>query len=110
MGFGYRHSVIGEYTVSDRGYAVKLLARECSCLKWQMIGIPCPHAMVVMGLVGLSLYQMVENWFINETQQYLLQFMISVVHTHDESSVDELSNISSLNSMLSIVPRPPITK
>ena len=64
-----------------------------------MTGIPCPHTMVVMGPIGLNVYQMVENWFINETQQYLLQFIISPVHAHDEPSVDELLNISSSNSI-----------
>ncbi|XP_029148831.1 uncharacterized protein [Arachis hypogaea] len=47
-------------------YVVDLAAGECSCRKWQMSGIPCPHAISCITFKGLDLESYVDDYYKKE--------------------------------------------
>eukprot|EP00268_Persea_americana_P040560 TRINITY_DN40300_c0_g1_i6.p1 TRINITY_DN40300_c0_g1~~TRINITY_DN40300_c0_g1_i6.p1 ORF type:complete len:742 (-),score=94.17 TRINITY_DN40300_c0_g1_i6:207-2432(-) len=46
---------------------VHLDRRSCSCRKWNILGIPCSHAVAAIKLKGLEPYDFCEHWFSTET-------------------------------------------
>ncbi|RYR78987.1 hypothetical protein Ahy_A01g003844 isoform A [Arachis hypogaea] len=47
-------------------YIVDLAAGDCSCRKWQMSGIPCPHAISCITFKGLDLESYVDDCYKKE--------------------------------------------
>ncbi|KAF7113157.1 hypothetical protein RHSIM_RhsimUnG0155200 [Rhododendron simsii] len=68
---------------SRRLYAVKLIPRHCSCLAWQMSGIPCAHAARAIQSSGFSIYDMVDPFLKKEMQMAIYDNTMSPVPLHD---------------------------
>ncbi|RYR79111.1 hypothetical protein Ahy_A01g003975 [Arachis hypogaea] len=59
-------------------YVVDLTAGECSCTKWQMSGIPCPHAISCIIFKGLNLESYVDDCYKKEA--YIMCYK-EVIHS-----------------------------
>ncbi|KAL3746914.1 hypothetical protein ACJRO7_015795 [Eucalyptus globulus] len=53
------------YEVMDKGnkYVVDVLKRECSCRKWQLTGIPCPHAISAINHRQEDMYEYIDECY-----------------------------------------------
>ncbi|RYR67957.1 hypothetical protein Ahy_A03g014430 [Arachis hypogaea] len=61
-------------------YVVDLVAAECSCRKWQMSGIPCPHAISCITFKGLNLESYVDDCYKKEAYMRCYQEVIHPVN------------------------------
>ncbi|GMP92113.1 hypothetical protein CsSME_00042478 [Camellia sinensis var. sinensis] len=50
---------------------VNLKFGTCTCLEWQMTGIPCPHACRAIALANFDAYQFVAGWYKKEVQELI---------------------------------------
>ncbi|KAL0697215.1 hypothetical protein Bca4012_064395 [Brassica carinata] len=75
-GYGIRHIINSEYEVRDHGgafYRVDLKSKKCSCKEYDMIGVPCTHAVSAGVNSGLKVETLVfteysnENWLLAYT-------------------------------------------
>ncbi|KAH7842268.1 hypothetical protein Vadar_003374 [Vaccinium darrowii] len=89
-----------EFTVLNthqKQFAVKFDQRTCSCLAWQMSGVPCAHACRAIQNSGFCIYDMVDPMMSKSTQILIYENSMSPVPLHDMpplSSFDP-SNLSS---------------
>jgi hypothetical protein len=62
---------IGQYEFQVRDgeeeAEVNLAKKECSCQRWQLIGIPCVHAIAAALKRGISIYTLCDNLYTTET-------------------------------------------
>lgn len=72
-----------EFQIHSAEYidVVHLDRRSCSCRKWDVLGIPCSHAVAAINLKGLNPYDFCEHWFSTET--YRLTYNDVVHATRD---------------------------
>ncbi|KAI8551614.1 hypothetical protein RHMOL_Rhmol06G0199500 [Rhododendron molle] len=87
--FTHRNSSPTEFIVANdtrKLYAVKLIPRHCSCLAWQMSGIPCAHAARAIQSSGFSIYDMVDPFLKKEMQMAIYDNTMSPVPLHDMPS------------------------
>ena len=40
-----------------------MVNKTCTCKEWQIFGIPCEHACVVILLIGQNVFDFVDEWF-----------------------------------------------
>ncbi|KAJ7977094.1 Protein FAR1-RELATED SEQUENCE like [Quillaja saponaria] len=71
---------------------VDLTRMVCSCLEWQMTGIPCTHACKALQLVNLDVYQFVDKWYHRETQEIIYEESMLVVSLNDIPTTGDGSN------------------
>ncbi|XXG59581.1 hypothetical protein AAC387_Pa04g1641 [Persea americana] len=62
---GVRPASQYEYQVHFAQYidVVHLDLRSCSCRRWDVLGIPCSHAMAAIQMSGVHPYDYCEHWF-----------------------------------------------
>ncbi|XP_028805899.1 uncharacterized protein LOC114760781 [Neltuma alba] len=63
--------------------AVDLISHRCTCLAWQMSGIPCPHACAAIKLVHRSVYDYVDDCYKLSTQEKIYANSMRPIATHD---------------------------
>ncbi|XP_029145719.1 uncharacterized protein [Arachis hypogaea] len=64
-------------------FVVDLAAAECSCRKWQMSGIPCPHAISCISFKGLDLESYVDDCYKKDAYLKCYQEVIHPVNGPD---------------------------
>ncbi|KAF5942691.1 hypothetical protein HYC85_020333 [Camellia sinensis] len=119
-GFTHRATSTFEFAVTDcdhKTFAVKLNPSYCSCLEWQMTGIPCPHACRAIHGAGLSVYDAVDPMLTRQTQLVIYASIMSPVPLNDIPSsvapivaVQGTNDSASTTSTLSMALFPPTTK
>ncbi|KAK9225343.1 hypothetical protein WN943_010384 [Citrus x changshan-huyou] len=57
-----------------RKFMVKLKTRMCDCDYWEIVGLPCQHAMVVIGYARHGIEEYVSTWFTR--QAYLNTYSV----------------------------------
>lgn len=62
---------------------VDLGSMACSCNEWQMKGLPCAHAIVVIQKLNLHLYDYVYNWYKAPAQRMVYNENVCPMKTHD---------------------------
>ncbi|KAK4273435.1 hypothetical protein QN277_021839 [Acacia crassicarpa] len=67
---------------------VDVVAKECSCLAWQMSGLPCPHTCVAIKLLNGNVYTFVDDCFTLSAQEKIYAHSMRLVATHDCPYVD----------------------
>ncbi|XP_059281067.1 uncharacterized protein LOC132034719 [Lycium ferocissimum] len=63
-----------EFKLGDlhgREEVVNLKLWTCTCLEWQMTGIPCSHACNAITMASMNIYQYVADWYKRETQEHI---------------------------------------
>ncbi|XP_010554999.1 PREDICTED: uncharacterized protein LOC104824602 [Tarenaya hassleriana] len=72
----------GKYEVSEFGvsYTVDLSANTCACRRWQLMGIPCQHAIIVIKVTRDKLSRYVSHYFLKSTWQATYQNNINPVN------------------------------
>ncbi|XP_058185842.1 uncharacterized protein LOC131303070 [Rhododendron vialii] len=98
--FTHRNSSPIEFIVANdtrKLYAVKLIPRHCSCLAWQMSGIPCAHAARAIQSSGFSIYDMVDPFLKKEMQMAIYDNTMSPVPLHDMPSPSSFLAVNELN-------------
>ncbi|KAF7141120.1 hypothetical protein RHSIM_Rhsim06G0096200 [Rhododendron simsii] len=98
--FTHRNSSPTEFIVANdtrKLYAVKLIPRHCSCLAWQMSGIPCAHAARAIQSSGFSIYDMVDPFLKKEMQMAIYDNTMSPVPLHDMPSPSSFLAVNELN-------------
>ncbi|KAF8387629.1 hypothetical protein HHK36_026282 [Tetracentron sinense] len=56
---------------------------DCSCREWQITGLPCLHAVAVLGHIGRNIYDYCSKSFMSETYQLTYSKSINPVPTTD---------------------------
>lgn len=62
---------------------VDLGSMACTCNEWQMKGLPCAHAMVVIQKLNMNLYDFVCNWYKVSAQRMVYNEDVHPIKTHD---------------------------
>ena len=64
-------AALNEYQVQSVEFVdvVNLDRRSCSCRKWDVIGIPCCHAVAAMEALNMNPYDYCEQWYLTSTYQ-----------------------------------------
>jgi len=76
---------LGEYSVvltNSRKLVVKLGSQMCTCQKWQMTGLPCCHALVVIAKANLWVYDFVHPMYKADIQRRIYN---QVVHPMEDA-------------------------
>ncbi|KAK6942937.1 Zinc finger, SWIM-type [Dillenia turbinata] len=81
-----------EFRLESSVGVVDLSSRTCTCLEWQMIGIPCEHACGVMQEANLDVNSCVETWYRKETQEAIYAEVMNALPPEDTASLDEVSD------------------
>ncbi|KAH7854843.1 hypothetical protein Vadar_018320 [Vaccinium darrowii] len=72
----------GVYEVHSQPNAtVHLSRRICSCQKWQLLGFPCSHAVVVISSLGKDHAPYVDPYLYTQTFQNLYSFSVQPIPT-----------------------------
>ncbi|KAJ8442945.1 hypothetical protein Cgig2_019518 [Carnegiea gigantea] len=89
-------TALGEYGVlltNNRSLAVNLAERKCSCKWWQLKGLPCAHAMVVIDKQKLWRYNYVSNCYKAGSQNMMYMNSIHPMKMHDSATVDNATSL-----------------
>lgn len=60
-------------------HTVNLVSWECSCRKWQVTGLPCVHALVVIGRTGGCVYDYCSKFFKTECHRLIYSLSINPI-------------------------------
>ncbi|OVA07406.1 zinc finger protein [Macleaya cordata] len=73
---------------SDPSHRVDLMNWFCSCTKWQLRGIPCPHAVCAIQRSGTPIFQFVTSYY--STLNYFNAYLhpIEPIHNYDKPNID----------------------
>ncbi|XP_054790840.1 uncharacterized protein LOC129296279 [Prosopis cineraria] len=85
---------------------VNLELRECSCLAWQMSGLPCPHACAAIKLSHGNIYQYVEEWYHLSCQEKIYGSNMIPIETFDIPKPDTATLTDNLSQTFL---QPPLT-
>lgn len=107
---------VAEFEVQEQRLGkvlVNLKFSTCTCLEWQMTGIPCPHACRAIALAHFDVYEWVAAWYKKEVQELIYaEAMCDVSNLElccpNEVDTDGFPKEESGDVVLS--PRPPIIK
>ena len=83
--------ILGEYSVeltNSRKLVVKLGQQSCTCRVWQTRGIPCCHALAVIAMANLWVYDYAHPIYKTVTQQIIYNQLVHPMGTHDIGTVD----------------------
>nr|XP_023877093.1 uncharacterized protein LOC111989531 [Quercus suber] len=72
-----------EFELQSCKFKVDLSRMDCTCLEWQMTGIPCLHACSALQHANRDVYEFVEKWYHRDTQQTLYTEVMPDFSTHD---------------------------
>lgn len=72
-----------EFELLSYKFKVDLSRMDCTCLEWQMTGIPCLHACSALQHANRDVYEFVEKWYHRDTQQTLYTEVMPDFSTHD---------------------------
>ena len=77
-----RVAALNEYQVQSAEFVdvVNLDSRSCSCRKWDVIGIPCCHAIAAMKARNMNPYDYCEQWYLTITYQKTYNAIIHAIH------------------------------
>ncbi|KAF7132231.1 hypothetical protein RHSIM_Rhsim09G0072900 [Rhododendron simsii] len=99
-GFTCRPTSPTEFIVSTsdwKSHAVKLHPFYCSCLRWQMKGIPCKHAVRAIEGSSYNIYNLVDPFYRVESQLLIYMTVMSPVPMHDmPSSTDMVPQVAEI--------------
>ncbi|KAK6942929.1 MULE transposase domain [Dillenia turbinata] len=97
-----------EFTFQSSTGFVDLSSRACTCLEWQMTGIPCQHACRVLEGANLDVYSYVEKCYYKETQEAIYAELMSILPV-DDMALGEVPD-SECGAPFDLLPPAPITK
>lgn len=92
---------------------VNLKFSTCTCLEWQMTGIPCPHAFRAIALAHFDVNEWVAGWYKKEVQELIYAETMCDVSNLELRCPNEVVTDSSPkeeNGDVVLSPRPPIIK
>ncbi|KAE9444767.1 hypothetical protein C3L33_23335, partial [Rhododendron williamsianum] len=92
-GYTCRPTSPTEFIVSAadwKSHAVKLYPFYCSCLRWQMKGIPCKHAVRAIQGSSYNIYNLVDPFYRVEAQLLIYTTIMSPVPLHDMPSSTDI--------------------
>ncbi|RYR14660.1 uncharacterized protein LOC110271180 [Arachis ipaensis] len=95
---------------SNVDVCVNLLHKECTCLEWQMTGIPCPDACAAIKLLHGNIYTYVEECYLKSSQEKIYEISMIPIETHDMSDLNNLTLTDWENNIFLMPPtttRPP---
>ncbi|CAM8922453.1 unnamed protein product [Rhodiola kirilowii] len=104
---GLMISQISEFTFqtcSETIHDVDMATRSCSCLEWQMTGIPCPHACSVLQLAKLEVYDYVEKYFHREAQETIYAEVMPLLDTDDIPKPHQINSLYTDDSLYLLTP------
>ena len=75
--------------VGDLVLNVDIKEQSCTCRSWQMSGIPCDHACVVLLSIGKNVADFVDAIFKSPAQQLVYSGTFHGIETHDMPKVQD---------------------
>ncbi|XP_028779945.1 uncharacterized protein LOC114736324 [Neltuma alba] len=82
----YGDNQIQVHTTSPTGIicvTVDLTTHKCTCLAWQMSGVPCVHACAAIKLLHSNVYEFVDDYYKLSTQEKIYASSVRPIATHD---------------------------
>ncbi|XP_028752925.1 uncharacterized protein LOC114712539 [Neltuma alba] len=86
---------------------VDLTAQKCTCLAWQMSGLPCAHACAAIKLLHGSVYEFVDDCYKLSAQEKIYASSMRPIATHDCPRPEALTVTQMMTGTFL---QPPITK
>ncbi|XP_060194998.1 uncharacterized protein LOC132624197 [Lycium barbarum] len=93
-----------------REEVVNLKLWTCTCLEWQMTGIPCSHACNVISMASMNIYQYVANWYKRETQEHIYAEVMDKLAKFDIPHPDDIVSSASSGNDVVLCPLSPRVK
>ncbi|RVW82818.1 hypothetical protein CK203_051180 [Vitis vinifera] len=89
---------------------VDIMKRTCTCRGWEMLGIPCEHAAVVILSIGQNVVDFVQDWYKFPMQELIYLGSFSGIETHDMPMVSNDGLVRSITGEVFLSLNPPHTK
>ena len=83
----FNESIFGVF-IGTPIFNVNIKEHSCTCRAWEMSGIPCEHACVVIGFNGKNVVDFVDDQFKLPTQYLIYSGFFRGMETHDMPKVD----------------------
>ncbi|RVW76561.1 hypothetical protein CK203_048675 [Vitis vinifera] len=88
---------------------VDIMNCTCTCRGWQMLGIPCEHAAIVIISIGQNVTDFVDDCYKYPMQELIYGGSFSSIETHDMPSVDDDVLVRSITGEVFFSLKPPHT-
>jgi hypothetical protein len=72
-----------EHISNQKSYIVDVGKRTCSCNFWELVGIPCRHAVAALGYRGQKPEEFVHEYYSVETYKRCYSFPVSAINGQD---------------------------
>ena len=89
---------------------VNIMNRTCTCKGWNMLGIPCEHAAIVIISISQNVTDFVDDCYKYPMQELIYGGSFSGIKTHDMPSVDDDGLVRSITREVFFSLKPPRTK
>ena len=89
---------------------VDLRKHTCTCRGWEILGIPCEHAITVILSIGQNVVDFVQDWYKFPIQELIYSGSFSGIETHDMPTVDSDGLVRSITGDVFFSLNPPYTK
>ncbi|KAJ8425904.1 hypothetical protein Cgig2_012672 [Carnegiea gigantea] len=90
------NTALGEYGVllaNNRSLVVNLAERKCNYKWWQLKGLPCAHAMIVIDKQKLCVHNYVSDCYKAGSQSTIYMNSTHPMETHDSATVDNATGL-----------------
>ncbi|XP_009628897.1 uncharacterized protein [Nicotiana tomentosiformis] len=96
--------------LQGREEVVNLKLWTCTCLEWQMTGIPCSHACSAITLADMNIFQYVADWYKRETQEHIYAEVMDELAKFDIPHPDDIVSSASSGNDVVLCPLSPHIK
>ncbi|RVW73400.1 hypothetical protein CK203_060139 [Vitis vinifera] len=106
------HNIAKSKTVSDgkAKISVDLRQHTCTCLAWQMSGIPCEHACAMIQKMNQDVYEFVDDWYHLFKQEMVYSGTLHPLEFQNLPTVHSDGNVHDPNGYVHVSLDPPVTK
>ena len=106
------HNIAKNETFSDgkAKISVDLRQHTCTCLAWQMSGIPCEHACAMIQKMNQDVYEFVDDWYHLFKQEMVYSGTLHPLEFQNLPTVHSDGNVHDPNGYVHVSLDPPVTK
>ncbi|RVW18380.1 hypothetical protein CK203_112317 [Vitis vinifera] len=94
----------------DAKISVDLRQHTCTCLAWQMSGIPCEHACAMIQKMNQDVYEFVDDWYHLFKQEMVYSGTLHPLEFQNLPTVHSDGNVHDPNGYVHVSLDPPVTK
>ncbi|RVW12449.1 hypothetical protein CK203_110436 [Vitis vinifera] len=90
--------------------SVDMRQHTCTCLAWQMSGIPCEHACAMIQKMNQDVYEFVDDWYHLFKQEMVYSGTLHPLEFQNLPTVHSDGNVHDPNGYVHVSLDPPVTK